>query len=65
MKELDLLLEQFVHNHRKDLENGYRPEFEELLRLEDDILWDYLQNPDRHAATRYRSLLDEIRGSEA
>lgn len=61
MKELDVLLERFVHVERAALLNGVWPEFEGLLALEDDTLWDWLQDPSRADADEYRELLQRIR----
>jgi antitoxin CptB len=61
MKELDLLLEQFVDGHREALSAGQWPELEALLEAEDDTLWDWLQNPATPAAKQFRDLLERIR----
>jgi antitoxin CptB len=61
MKELDLLLERFVEQHRQALADGLWPELEDLLLAEDDTLWDWVQNPGAEGAARYRPLLDQIR----
>ena len=61
MKELDILLEQFIDNHQESLAGGSWPELEALLRTEDDLLWDWFQDSSNPAASRYRELLDQIR----
>lgn len=47
MKELDLLLQAFMDGQENELGQGRWPEFERLLRYEDDILWACLQRPER------------------
>ena len=61
MKELDVLLERFLYTHRQPLAEGRWPEFEALLETEDDLLWDWLQNPAAARAASWRSLLEQIR----
>jgi succinate dehydrogenase flavin-adding protein (antitoxin of CptAB toxin-antitoxin module) len=61
MKELDVLLQPFVDQHRDELAKGDWPEFEGLLDTEDDLLWDWFQNTGSEAASRYRNLLEQIR----
>ena len=57
MKELDLLLERFISEHRAALDADEWPELEALLETEDDMLWDWLQDPAVHGAERFRDLL--------
>jgi antitoxin CptB len=65
MKELDILLENFLARQAQQLECGQWREFEDLLQAEDDQLWDWLQNPQRPQASRFNALLSQIRrGSE-
>jgi len=64
MKELDLLLERFIDKHRDALCAGQWPELETLLELEDDRLWDWLQNPAVSDASAYRELLEWIRNDQ-
>ncbi len=45
MKELDVLLEQFIKSQSAALQQGAWPELENLLALEDDQLWDFVQKP--------------------
>jgi succinate dehydrogenase flavin-adding protein (antitoxin of CptAB toxin-antitoxin module) len=61
MKELDLLLERFVDRHAEALDAGRWPELEALLETEDDLLWDWVQNPAAPGAAGYRALLEWIR----
>jgi succinate dehydrogenase flavin-adding protein (antitoxin of CptAB toxin-antitoxin module) len=61
MKELDLLLERFIEQHGEALTAGHWPELEALLETEDDLLWDWLQNPETPRAGRFRTLLERIR----
>jgi succinate dehydrogenase flavin-adding protein (antitoxin of CptAB toxin-antitoxin module) len=65
MKELDILLERFVLEHESELSAQRWPEFEHLLRAEDDVLWDWLQNPGRPDAADFQSLLEAIRRNHA
>ena len=61
MKELDVLLDAFLHSEQAALERGEWPDFESLLALEDDVLWDYLQSP-ACAPEPFAGLIDGIRG---
>jgi antitoxin CptB len=61
MKELDVLLERFLCTHRQALAAGRWPELETLLESEDDLLWDWLQNPAAERAAPWRPLLERIR----
>lgn len=65
MKELDILLERFIQAHETELEDGGWPEFERLLQAEDDVLWDWLQAPDRADAEEFQPLLEAVRGHHA
>lgn len=60
MKELDVLLESFIITHERSLAEGAWPEFESLLKTEDDKLWDWFQHPEWDEAQPYRALLTEI-----
>lgn len=42
MKELDVLFEGFLVKQAEPLLEGAWPEFEELLSLEDDVLFDWV-----------------------
>jgi antitoxin CptB len=59
MKELDVLLERFIHMQSAELEQEAWPELEALLAMEDDQLWDLIQNP-ATAAGEYEVLLQQI-----
>lgn len=61
MKELDILLERFLEQHGTELESGAWPELEELLKAEDDALWDWLQGR-RPPPSRHTQLVNAIRG---
>lgn len=60
MKELDILLQRFVDHHQESLAQGGWPEFEALLQTEDDVLWDWFQNPSIAEARPYQPLLKSI-----
>lgn len=59
MKELDVLLEQFIADQTSTLEQGGWPELESLLALEDDQLWDCIQYPESANAS-FHNLLRSI-----
>ena len=61
MKELDVLLERFLAQQEEALAGGEWPQLESLLDTEDDLLWDWLQNPRLETAAPYRALLECIR----
>lgn len=61
MKELDILLERFLDEQSKALEDGRWPALEQLLEWEDDVFWDCIQNPARVSNDVQRSLIVEIR----
>jgi antitoxin CptB len=61
MKELDVLLERFLAQQENALADGRWPELEALLDTEDDLLWDWLQNPGAETAAPFRALLECIR----
>ena len=60
MKELDVLLERFVNTRAQVLSGGEWPHFEALLEMEDDRLWDGIQDP-QQADPVFRELLQAIR----
>ena len=60
MKELDVLLENFIARSEQELGTGAWPEFESLLQAEDDRIWDWLQAPGRPDAAGFRHLLSNI-----
>jgi antitoxin CptB len=65
MKELDILLEQFLGKNETALNRGEWSELEPLLSIEDDVLWDWIQDPDCAAAAPFRHLLTQIRRDSA
>ena len=65
MKELDVLLERFVEDQRPALERGEWPQLEEILRAEDDLLWDWLQNPEMLEDEAGVRLLAQIRNDHS
>ena len=60
MKELDIVLTAFLSRESDGLESGAWPELEPLLETEDDLLWDWLQQPDS-APRDFRPLLKALR----
>jgi antitoxin CptB len=60
MKELDILLERFVTENEASLAAGAWPELESLLETEDDVLWDWFQDPAKQAKGRYGDLLKNV-----
>lgn len=60
MKELDILLERFVIENEVLLAQGAWPELESMLETEDDILWDWFQNPEACSTGPYGDLLKTI-----
>ena len=65
MKELDVLLENFIAGFEQQLDAGAWPEFESLLQAEDDRIWDWLQAPERPDAADFHHLLAKIRHGTA
>jgi antitoxin CptB len=65
MKELDILLENFISGYERELAHGAWPEFERLLQAEDDCIWDWLQTPECPDADGFRQLLTVIRRGPA
>ena len=59
MKELDVLLERFLENQSFELQQGSWPELENFLEMEDDQIWDFVQNPSL-ASAEYQQLLKSI-----
>ncbi len=64
MKELDLLLENFLQRQQQQLMDGQWPELENLLQNEDDLLWQWLQHPASEPAADYCEVLEHIRGGQ-
>lgn len=65
MKELDVLLENFIAGFERQLDAGAWPEFESLLQAEDDRIWDWVQAPERPDAADFQQLLATIRHGTA
>lgn len=65
MKELDILLEGFIDRHEGALSKGAWPQLEDMLSAEDDVLWDWIQNPSATNIDAYRGILAEIRDNHA
>lgn len=65
MKELDILLEQFVGQNADAITRGEWPELEEMLSSEDDLLWDWIQDPGTALNPAYRDILKQIRNKDA
>jgi succinate dehydrogenase flavin-adding protein (antitoxin of CptAB toxin-antitoxin module) len=65
MKELDVLLEDFLARHEQELMAGGWPELETLLYSEDDLVWDWLQQPASKQAAPFRDVLQIIRSGPA
>jgi len=65
MKELDVLLENFIARSEDAIGRGAWPELEDLLQCEDDLIWDWLQQPDLPDAAAYYPLLVDIRYGSA
>jgi succinate dehydrogenase flavin-adding protein (antitoxin of CptAB toxin-antitoxin module) len=63
MKELDVLLENFVASNAAAIQAGQWPELESLLALEDDRLWDLLVSPGKCTRDEPLSLVLLISGS--
>jgi succinate dehydrogenase flavin-adding protein (antitoxin of CptAB toxin-antitoxin module) len=61
MKELDVMLGQFLERQEAVLAAGGWPELEALLEAEDDRLWEWLRNPAASGAGPYLNLLENIR----
>lgn len=65
MKELDILLDGFITQETDALNRGEWPEFETLLSTEDDVLWDWMQNPEDAQPASLRPIIHEIRKCRA
>lgn len=61
MKELDMLLEDFIRREEAVLADGGWPGFEALLACEDDRLWDWFQGRTDEDSARHQELIDAIR----
>lgn len=60
MKELDVVFTAFLQRESAALDAGGWPELESLLQTEDDLLWDWLQQPAR-APFDFRPILEALR----
>lgn len=62
MRELEILIENFLRHEEAALSDGAWPDLEALLACEDDQLWDWFQGRYDTAPAAYRPMLDAIRG---
>ena len=60
MKELDVLLEAFLARQMDALIDGDWPEFEELLKQEDDVLYDWVSGRNLPDDPNVRLLIDAV-----
>jgi len=63
MKELDVLLEAFLVEQAVPLTEGAWPEIEELLRLEDDALFDWISGRDLPSDPALLKLIDVLKNA--
>ena len=63
MKELDVLLEAFLVDQAGPLTEGAWPELEDLLRLEDDVLFDWVSGRDLPADPALLKLIDVLKNA--
>ena len=63
MKELDVLLEAFLAKQAGPLTEGAWPELEELLRLEDDVLFDWVSGRDLPSDPALLKLIDVLKNA--
>ena len=63
MKELDVLLEAFLVEQARPLAECDWPELEELLRLEDDVLFDWVSGRDLPADPALLKLIDVLKNA--
>lgn len=61
MRELEILIEDFLLREREALAGGAWPELEALLSCEDDRLWDWFQGRFDEESAPYRPLIDALR----
>lgn len=64
MKELDVLLEAFLEKQARQLCVGAWPELEELLLLEDDVLFDWISGRDLPSNPAILKLLDSLKNAD-
>ena len=62
MKEMDLMFEAFLLREEQSLADGAWPALEELLQLEDDVLWDCLQGRAVAPERAQQELIVALRG---
>ena len=60
MKELDVLFEAFLARQTDSLLGGEWPGFEELLKQEDDVLYDWVSGRNLPDDPKLRLLIDAI-----
>ena len=63
VRELDVLLTDFLERRYDMLDEQQRCLFEEILEVQDPVLMDWIFEREQPEQTEYRSLLDLIRGS--
>ena len=61
MKELDVLLESFLEEHRHELKSGGLAHFENFLDQEDDLIWYWLQKQRIPTNEQFQILVNLIR----
>ena len=64
MKELDVLLEAFLEKQAGQLSVGAWPELEELLTLEDDVLFDWVSGRDLPSDPAVLKLIDSLKNAD-
>ena len=64
MKELDVLLEAFLEKQARQLSVGAWPELEELLTLEDDVLFDWVSGRDLPSDPAVLKLIDSLKNAD-
>jgi antitoxin CptB len=60
MKELDVLFEAFFDRYQDDLRAGGWPQLEELLEMEDDVLFDWISGRNLPSHTALLTLIDAL-----
>ena len=64
MKELDVLFEAFLEKQAMQLSEGAWPELEELLVLEDDVLFDWISGRDLPSDPAVLKLIDSLKNAD-
>lgn len=64
MKELDVLLEAFLEKQARQLSEGAWPGLEELLTLEDDVLFDWVSGRDLPSDPAVLKLIDTLKHAD-